>query len=667
MCGICGTVAFAGRTAEQEAADTAVAEKMIGRLAHRGPDERGTYRGDGAALGHARLAVIDLETGRQPLSNEDGSLWITFNGEVYNYLELRDALKRRGHRFRTASDTEVVVHGYEEYGTEFFSRIIGQWALALWDTQRRSLLLCRDRVGICPLYYTEIGNRVLFASEVKALFADPEVPREFDFRGLAEVFTFWTAVPPQTVFKGIRELSPGQWIRWEQGRRSEGSYWQLSFPPKSVDDEMTLDDCAGRLRHTLQEATTLRFTRSDVPVAAYLSGGIDSSVTVLLMRQCTASRLKTFSLRFADAEFDEGEYQELMTRQLGTDHQVVTVSARQIGTAFPRALWHAEKPLLRTAPVPMLLLSGAVREAGYKVVVTGEGSDEMLGGYDIYRQALVRSFLARGNGSEIRTEIVRLLYPWLKRNPAGAPAFARQFFSQSLQSDDPASSHRIRWNSASALMRLFDADVRRELQKQPVAEEFLQRMPAGSRDWHPLSQAQWIEINALLSGYLLSSQGDRMLMAHGVEGRFPFLDVRLIEQAQMMPPRYKIMGLDEKHVLKYAFRHELPAEIVRRSKQPYRAPDAGSFFAESIDWVEECLNEDTVRSSGLFDPGAVARLAEKCRRRRGYGMSNSDNMAITGILSTLLLQRRFLQGREQEPPALGDNGGETRVIGESAD
>ncbi len=636
MCGICGMFERDGSPA-----DKSVLKAMTASLEHRGPDETGVHFEGAIGLGHARLAVLDLQTGSQPIPNEDKRLWITFNGEVFNYIELRDALKKKGHKFRTKSDTEVIVHGYEQYGTDFFAMMNGQWALAIWDGRRRELILSRDRVGICPLFYTRVGNKILFASEIKALWHEPSVSKELDMRGMAETLTFWTTVPPQTMYRGIREVCPGHWICFGQTSITEGTYWRYCFPPYDRNDAGTAEEYAEELRDLLLDAARLRFTRSDVPVAAYLSGGIDSSITAAVVRQFTNTGLKTFSLRFADQEFDEGGFQQQMVNRLGTDHATISVSHRDIAEVFPQVVRYTEKPLLRTAPAPMFLLSRLVRDSGYKVVVTGEGSDEMLGGYDIFREAVVRAFIGRHPHSGRRKEIIQLLYPWLQRNPAGAPAFARRFFSQDLDVQDVALSHRPRWQSAAAIKRLLQEDVRREVEKFNVADDFLDRMPSDAHSWHPLSRAQWLEAETLLSGYLLSSQGDRMLMAHSVEGRFPFLDPHLIERAAMFPPRYKVMGLDEKYVLKHAFKELVPPEILRRPKQPYRAPDAASFFGSHIDWVDELTSMDSVKSFGLFDPKAVDHLAAKCRKRKGQGMSNADNMAITAVLSTQLLQQHM--------------------------
>ncbi len=635
MCGICGMFDPSGTEQHRR-----LVKKMTNALAHRGPDGQGVHIEGPIALGHARLAIVDLVTGDQPLCNEDGTLWISFNGEVFNYQELREDLQAKGHIFRTNGDTETIVHGYEEYGSEIFRKMNGQWAVALWNSKKGELLLCRDRTGICPLYYAREGRRLLFASEIKSLFVHPELSREFDPAGLAETFTFWSNVAPRTVFKSIQEVAPGTFLRIKDNSIETEEYWDYQYEPPQYLYRETITDKAEQLSDILTRATRLRFTRSDVPVAAYLSGGIDSSVTTAIIRRVTDAEIKTFSLRFSDNEFDEGSYQNEMVKRLGTDHNVLTVSYKDIAKVFPKVIEHTEKPVLRTAPAPMFLLSRMVKEQGYKVVVTGEGSDEMLGGYDIYREALVRNFIGRNPDSSVRADITKDLYPWLKRNPADAPAFARSFFSQGIDLQDPAISHRPRWNTAGRIQRMFNMEMVEQLSGFHPDIELLDRMPAAANRWHPLARAQWLECKTLLPGYLLTSQGDRMLMANGVEGRFPFLDPELIDFSVDLDPSYKIMGLEEKYLIKYAFRDILPESILKRPKQPYRAPDAGSFFGEPVEWIDEVTSPGAVKDAGVFNPAAVQALVGKCRKKQGKGMSNFDNMAITAVLSTQLLHRQ---------------------------
>jgi asparagine synthase (glutamine-hydrolysing) len=646
VCGICGLVVSPGAAPP----DPLLVRRMIGRLSHRGPDGSGMYIDDRAALGHARLAIIDVQGGSQPLSNEDGSLWISFNGEIFNYVELAAQLASRGHCMRTRSDTEVIVHAFEEWGMECFARFNGQWAVALWDARAGRLVLSRDRMGVRPLYHCLSGGTLRFASEVTGLFADRAVSRRLDPAGLREAFTFWCPVAPRTVFDGVSELPPGHSAVFQDGVLRVQPYWSIGFPARGAEACQSLVENAAGLRERLIEAARLRFLRSDVTVGAYLSGGIDSSVTAAVIARYTDAPLRTFSLRFTDPEYDEGRYQDLMSRRLGTEHRSIDVSAADIGRVFPDVVRHAEKPLLRAAPAPLFLLSRLVRDSGCKVVVTGEGSDEALGGYDIYREAMVRLFWTRDPGSAMRERIVGLLYPWMERSPAAAPSFARAFFSRNLDPRDPAISHRPRWDAAEGVRALLRPGMRAAMDAEDPAETLTARMPSGHEEWDPLARAQWLEMTTLLPGYILSSQGDRMLMANSVEGRFPFLDAEVVAFSNGLPGRHKLMGLDEKHILKEAFADLVPEEILRRPKQPYRAPDAASFFA-GAPWVREAVEPAAVEEAGVFEPAAVARLMEKCGRVSGEKMGNTDNMRVCAVLSTQLLHAQLVAGDDAGPEA----------------
>ncbi|GGR48889.1 asparagine synthase (glutamine-hydrolyzing) [Nocardioides luteus] len=651
MCGICGVHSAA------EAPDPGLVRRMLGVLAHRGPDGSGYYRDERVALGHTRLAIVDTVGGVQPMGGCDEAgeqqVWVTFNGEIFNHVELAADLRARGHRFRTRSDTEVIVHAWEEWGPGCFDRFNGQWALAVWDRRSGDLVLARDRFGVRPLFYTRSGGKLLFASEVKALFADPDVPRELDPAGIDQVLTLWSTVAPQTVFRGVRQVPPGSYLTFPTvlGRSAVAStstrFWAPGFSPQGAEPLTDLAANAEALRERLVAATRLRFERSDVPVAAYLSGGIDSAVTAGVIAaerigHSTAAPLHTFSLRFADDEFDEGGYQALMAKRLGTVHEDVVVRERDIAEVFPDVVRHAESPLLRTGPAPMFLLSRLVRQSGFKVVVTGEGSDEVLGGYDIFREGKIRELWTRDPAAA--EAAVEQLYPWMKRSPHQAPAFAKSFFGRNLVAGDPAISHRPRWDSTSVLRSMLTPAVRAACDRSP-ADEVLAVMPAESARWDPLSRAQWLEMTTLLPGYILASQGDRMLMGNSIEGRFPFLDPHVAELAGRVPADHKIHGMDEKHLLKIAFADLVPEEILRRPKQPYRAPDAAAFFAGGTpDWVGDVTSVAALEAAGMFRPELVQRLLEKARRTRGRGLGNTDNMRLVAVLSTQLLHSELITG-----------------------
>ena len=643
MCGIAGILSTGGAAPQ---ADELAA--MIGKLAHRGPDGTGYYRDAECGLGHSRLSIIDIAGGRQPIHNEDQTVWVSFNGEIFNYVELRRELEAAGHRFYTQSDTEVLVHVYEQHGDRFLEHLNGQFAIALWDRRERRLLLARDRTGIRPLFYSNRSGRLTFASEVKALFALQGVPRRLDTNALGELFTYWSVVPPRSVFAGIQTLPPGHYLVAERGSVRVVRYWDWQFPEDGAHDARPVEECAEELRSLLVDAVRLQL-RADVPVGAYLSGGLDSSVVTTLIKNFTETPLRTFSLTFADREFDESEHQRELVAYLGTRHTPVHCTAEALSDAFRRAIWHTESPILRTAPVPLMLLSRQVRAEGYKVVLTGEGADEVFAGYDLFKEAKIRRFWARQPGSKLRPRLLERLYPYLKdqnNSPAGAGAFTQMFFGAGMeQVDEPYFAHMPRWTTTRRAWQFFSADVKRELGGWDPYRAYKDWLACATERWSPLARDQYTEAHTLLSGYLLCAQGDRMAMANSVEGRFPYLDHRVIEFANRLPPRYKLRALTEKYVLKQAVKGLLPESIRRRVKQPYRAPDSQSFFraGQPVDEVAELLSTERLRDAGYFDPQAVAKLVAKCRDGRAAGFG--DNMAFVGILSTMLLDDLFVRRR----------------------
>jgi asparagine synthase (glutamine-hydrolysing) len=652
MCGIAGIVSLSDGL---EPPSLAQLSAMTGALRHRGPDEGGVYRDELAGLCQARLSIIDLTTGQQPLSNEDGTLWITFNGEIFNYLELREELVALGHRFKTRSDTEVIVHAYEAWGERAFDRFNGQWAVALWNSRAREFVLARDPFGVRPLYVCQHAGRLYFASEVKAIFsASPDIPRAFDPVGLEQLFTFWTTVPPQGVFKAVSELEPGHVRTYTRGTVREHVSWTHAYPALGEGEFAgTVEDATEAVRVGLEKATSLRMLRADVPVGSYLSGGLDSSLVAALGLRAKGERFSTFSLRFEDAEYDETPYQRLMAAHIGSDHHEVVVSKRDIANVFPQVIEHTERPILRTAPAPLFLLSKLVRSAGIKVVLTGEGADEVFAGYDLFREARVRRFWARQPESRWRPQLLERLYPYLERSPVSQRAMARQFFGQNLASSQaPGFGHDVRWRGTAALRRLFSPELRAAVGARNVVRELVEDLPSAFARWTPLAQDQYIEIRTLLAGYLLSSQGDRMLMANSVEGRFPFLDLELARLADTLPPSYKLRVLDEKHVLKRVGRELVPREILERKKQPYRAPDAMAFAVpEARAWIDEVASARAIADAGVFVPAAARQVLDKCIARGPESQfSNADNMAVVGILSTQLLHDRFVRRPVDAPP-----------------
>ncbi|WP_314957552.1 asparagine synthase (glutamine-hydrolyzing) [Bradyrhizobium cosmicum] len=659
MCGIAGIVTL---SANAPSPSRNALLRMIGALAHRGPDERGLYRDQRAGLAHTRLSIIDIASGQQPLTDLSGSAWIVFNGEIFNYVELREELISLGHRFRTRSDTEVVIQAYRTWGEAAFERMNGQWALAIWDARAHRLVLSRDRTGICPLFICNHRGRLYFASEIKAIFAaDSAIPRAFDPAGIAQTFTFWSVAPPQSVFHGITELEPGHVRTYERGEVRDRAFWTPRYPIRSdepfISSVACSDDVIDAVRSALESATALRMVRSDVPVGSYLSGGLDSSLVAALGSQLAGGRFQTFSVRFADTEYDETSYQRLMARAIASEHHELMVSRQDIAEAFPRVIYHTERPILRTAPVPLFLLSKLVRKCGIKVVLTGEGADEMFAGYDLFREGKIRRFWGRQPASTRRAALLKRLYPYISRSPVHMQAVALKFFGHGISATDvPGFAHHPRWRSTSAIKRLFSEDMRVASSRADPVTELLDRLPPAFSRWTPLAQDQYLETKTLLAGYLLSSQGDRMLTAHSVEGRFPFLDNDVVELANSLPDAAKLRILDEKHVLKRVARSQVPPEIIARQKQPYRAPNALCFVGGGGPaYVDEALSNASIRAANIFDPAAVERLRTKCQAHAQGGdgdLSNFDNMALVGVLSTQLLFQQFVATRPEEGPRL---------------
>lgn len=637
MCGVAGYCGTGVAAAEADA----LLKCMTASIAHRGPDAAGTYVGEGVGLGHRRLSIVGLADGQQPMANADGTLHISFNGEIFNYVELRNELITRGHRFRGSSDTEVILHLYEELGPDCVSRLNGDFVFAMWDACRRRLLVARDRMGVRPLFHVKRGDTLFFASEVKALLEVPGIDAEIDPLALDQVFTLWAPIAPRTMFRDIDELPPAHLLLMENGGISIRPYWTLDYPDHDAPPDLGDDgDVAEQLRDLLTDATRIRL-RADVPVGSYLSGGLDSSVISALAASMAPEQLRTFSITFDSAEHDESIFQARMVEALGTSHASVTCGTGDIAAVFPEVIRHTERPIIRTAPAPLYLLARLVRDQGFKVVLTGEGADEVFAGYDIFKEAQVRRFVGRQPGSRIRPQLFRKLYPYLPGLKQQSSDYLAAFFGAGADAlDDPLFSHRPRFRSTAATKMFFSDDLRASLGDYDATADLASHLPERFRRWHPLHQAQYLETRFLLPGYILSSQGDRMAMAHGVEGRFPFLDHRLVEFASRVPVSMTLKGLVEKHILRRAAEDLLPPSIGQRTKQPYRAPDSQSFAGHAAPYVGELLSSSALGGTGLFNPHSVGRLASKCTQQGASGFR--DNAAFIGILSTQLWHQQFV-------------------------
>jgi asparagine synthase (glutamine-hydrolysing) len=632
MCGIAGIIGH------PPSAQRILA--MTSALQHRGPDEAGIYLDDSIALGHTRLSIIALSSGTQPIHNEDKSLWIVFNGEIFNYPELRTSLIAKGHRFYTETDTEVILHLYEEKGPGCLEELNGQFAFAIWNSRDRSCFLARDRVGIRPLYYTKSGPQLIFASEIKSIFMNPQVTREIDPVAMDQTFTFWSPLPGRTPFKGVKELPAGHSLLFQEGKSSVSRYWNMPFAPKRDQVDWAPDRISEQVSHLLKEATRIRL-RADVPVGTYLSGGLDSSGITALVAQNFNRHVRTFGISFGDARYDESVYQQTMVEFLGVKHTGITISNSDIVDALPNVVWHSEKPLLRTAPVPLYLLAQQVRNKNLKVVLTGEGSDEVFGGDNIFREASIRRFWAKAPDSQKRAALITHLYPYIFNDPKLKPML-QAFFARGLdQTADPLFSHLLRWKNTARIKNYFSKSLKSAIESYSGLDEIRNSLPEEFHTWDHLAQAQYLEMNIFMGNYLLSSQGDRMAMGQSVEIRLPYLDHHVMEFMGRVPANWKILGLKEKYILKKSFRGILPDSITNRPKQPYRAPISGVLSSlELNDQMRSLLSCNSLEQSGLFHPQKVARLIEMIKG--GQPVSETDNMALAGILTAQLLHQQFI-------------------------
>jgi len=637
MCGIAGVIQSSSSIKAQ--IKESVLSAMADKLSHRGPDDSGVYCKEGVGLSHRRLSIIDLSNGHQPMHSPAGDISLVFNGEIFNYIELREDLIYKGHKFITQSDTEVIIHMYQEYGLDFVQQLNGQFAIGLWDDNNRRFVLVRDRVGICPLYYTQENASLIFASEIKALKPALKNGFEINKEALDQIFTFWAPVSPNTFFKNIFEVSPGQVIVLENNKIQKYQYWDWQFNNRDF-WTCSEEQQAEELHELLIDAVKIRL-RADVPVAAYLSGGLDSSVLVAMIHHYTNVPLRTFSLNFSDSQFDEKQYQSLLIRHLQAEHSHLMVETEDIARHFKQTLYHTESPILRTAPVPMGLLSSLVHSSHYKVVLTGEGADEVLGGYDIFKEAKVRHFWSVNPDSNIRPLLLKKLYPYLTLPDNGQATYLKKFFGEALdEPDNICFSHLPRWTTTAKAKQFYSPGLNDELSGKSL-EVMLNSLPDKLKNMHRFNRAQYIESKSLMAGYLLSSQGDRMLSMNSVEGRFPFLDHNVIEYANRIPPKYKMKGLNEKNILKKSMAKYLPEAIIYRHKQPYRAPDMKAMTGKCLGQeLRNYLSSEALDKNGLFDSNKVGFLLKKADT--GRSLSVSESQALVGILSTQVVIDQFI-------------------------
>ena len=597
--------------------------RMTDTLAHRGPDDRRLHRQPSLALGFRRLAINDLAGGAQPISNEDGSVIMVCNGEIYNHRALRADLCRRGHRFRAEVDVEVLVHLYEEHGPAFLDRVNGQFALALFDGKRGSLLLARDPVGIAPLFYAWRHGTLLFASEIKALLEHPLVGRTVDLTGLDQVLTLPGPVSPRTLFADVRSLPPGHCLILRNGTPECRPYWDLDYPALADLDPAAEPDWDG-LEAALGEAVACRL-QADVPVGFYLSGGLDSSLIGALIHDHDRTKgigrpRHAFSIGFTDPRIDEGRHQDLVARRIGARHRIGSFDAQAIRVRLHQAVRHAETPLKESYNTCSLALSALVRDDGLKVVLTGEGADELFGGYIGYRLDLQRQDKAAEDFSlegQLERELRGRLW--------GDPSF---FYEKDYTA--------FREVKAALYAPALAADLDRfDCCREPLVD------PSRLRGRHPLHQRSYVDFKLRLADHLLADHGDRVAYAHSVEARYPFLDPGVIDWVRRSPPHWLVHGMVEKYPLRRIAARHLPDAVAHREKFSFVAPSSAALLQDGGEWVEDLLSREAIRKAGYFNPDTVERL-KALYREPGFRLDTTfDTDLLMFVLSFEILRQCF--------------------------
>jgi len=638
MCGITGAV----WTAPEKALDDDTLERMVHVLRHRGPDAAGIHTSafhvrpgygimPGVALGHRRLSIIDLATGSQPMSNEDGSVWVVFNGEIYNYRDLRRRLEGTGHRFRTASDTETIVHLYEDEGPELLAHLNGMFALAIWDASRQQLLLARDRLGQKPLVYRLEPGRLLFASELKSLLEVSDVPRRLDPQALDAYLTYQYVPHPRTIFQGIAKLPPGHYGVYREGRLEVRPYWQPDF---NVEEDLPAAAYSEKLRELMTSAVELRL-QSDVPLGAFLSGGVDSTITVGLMRQLSGGPVRTFSIGFPVKEYDETRYARLAAAHCGTEHEEFLVEPDAV-EVLPKLVWHYDEPFADSSAIPTWYVSELTR-THVTVALTGDGGDELFAGYPRYRAVRLASLFDR-----LPALLRRLLAGRYWRHLPASPRYKSirrrlKRFVAALR--EPPGRRYLEWiaifNEAQRADLYDDGFLATLPDVDPL--EFLSGARARSLDRDPVTSISLTDLLTYLPCDLMTKV-DIASMAHGLECRQPFLDHRVVELAARMPLARKLSRGRGKRILLETFSDLIPRPIRRRSKMGFGVPLDHWFRGPLAEFARKVLLDHSTLNRGLFRPAAVTRLLEE-----HVGGKSDNSYRLWSLLVLELWQRRWME------------------------
>lgn len=636
MCGIAGMIDLAGARPIPPGLLTRMADAIV----HRGPDEDGYLEEPGIGLANRRLSIVGLFDGKQPIWNEDRSVVTVFNGEFFNYPEVKAQLQAKGHVFRTHCDTEIIPHLWEDHQEGLFEHLKGQFAFALWDRKRRVVILARDRFGICPLNFAVVDDWLLFGSEIKAILASGMVPAKADLRGIDQAFNFFSVPGPATCFEGVTALQPGQYLRIQPGvgRTPERKfYWRMDFPDQGQEEDGDAKTLVDEFERVLLGAVERRL-RADVPVVSYLSGGIDSSLVVAMAAKIRGTPIPTFTIQIMDPKLDETTQAAVVSRHIGSTPIIVQVGDAEVLQSYPELIQAAEAPVIDTSCTALLRLARSVHQHGYKVALTGEGSDEWLAGYPWYKIHRLLGLMDWLPGVTPSYWMRRAILRGMGAPPGSTAALNRVY--ETVRSYTPfqdiysvMATSRLRFYSAETLDKLKDYSPYLEL--EPTFDRI--------ERWHPLNRTFFWGGRIHLGGHLLTLKGDRVAMHSSVETRYPFLDEEVYNFLARIHPRWKLRGLRDKYILRLLGERYLPREVAWRPKGMFRAP-LDSFFDHAVPaFVDQLLSEESLKRTGYFNVEAVNYWRNLSRNRQlNRAMKSSVELGLVAVVTTQLWHHLYI-------------------------
>lgn len=653
MCGIAGII----NADRHRPISMPRVHRMADAMFHRGPDEVGFFERQSIGLVNRRLAIVGLADGRQPISNEDGTVWVVFNGELYDHAKIRAELQAKGHHFRTTTDTELIPHLWEEYGTKFFEHLRGQFAFCLWTSNDDQLYLVRDRFGICPLFWSvrqDSGSeQLIFASEVKAMLASGLIERKPDLQGINQVFTFFALPGPMTCFANVQQITPGHYLQFSRSaegrfRIADRPYWELSFPDEG-EEECPPEQVAIEEYERLFIQAVERRLQADVPVVSYLSGGVDSSLVTVVASKILGRPIPTFTVGIKTAGFDETNQAKVITDFLKTEPNICEYQREDTLADYPKLIAAAEFPVVDASSASLLRLAGTVHTAGFKVALTGEGSDEFLAGYPWFKIAKVLRAIevlpGVRLGNYLRAGALRL---------TRQPQFPLRLMTEA---QDLLGGHNG-WLDVYGMMslsklRFYTPDLQSQLIRE-TPYKLLNFNTSVMKRWHPFHRGIAVGARIMLAGHLLASKGDRVAMNSSVETRPPFLDEDLVAYTNRLHPRYKLRRFTDKYLLRKVARRWIPREIAERSKKMFRAP-LDSFHLQELSlpkWINQLLSEESLRQTAYFDATAVQSWRDRIPKMRRSLSKTSTEMGLVAVLATQLWHHLYISGNLCELPNL---------------